>query len=401
MQNFSFLRPFPHRRRVLKGWEEKISYHNYRDIPKELYWDFIGESGFIGHQTFLYKLFRPTVREQYRELVKTFSQTAVEITQPRAFSLSKIKGTERNNLPARLLENEEVAVSPYFPSGNEDIIFFNAEANEIFYIQEGEGEFQTEFGVLKYEPFDFVLMPKGTFYSIQPKSKSQAMLIIEMPKQYYMPNYGLLSQDYPIAASLIEGGNIPILTSEVNNPKKGKVKVVKKVGGNYKEEIYSNSPLACAGWQGTLYPFKINATDINVVESHTFHLPPSAYVTFLNENGSVNIITFLPRFVHTPPYNHRNTSYNEFMFYSKGTFISRSGIGVGDITLHPIGGHHGPQPKKEFFEVKSIEEYKKHFVDEIAVMIESQPNFRLTPLAKKIEIEEYALSWHKESIEVS
>ena len=158
----------------------------------------------------------------------------------------------------RLLENQEVAVSPYFPRSNEDAVFFNAEANEIFYIQEGEGEFHTEFGVLKYEPYDYVLVPKGTFYSVQAKSKAQAMLIIEMPKQYYMPNYGLLSLDYPIAESTIEGANLPRLTEEINGPKKGKVKVLKKVGGNYKEEIYSNSPLACAGWQGTLYPFKIN-----------------------------------------------------------------------------------------------------------------------------------------------
>jgi len=224
------------------------------------------------------------------------------------------------------------------------------------------------------------------------------VLIMEIYRQIYLPNFGLLSQDYPIAESLLEGNNLPELKHEVNNPVEGKASVLKKTGSTYKEEMYTNSPLACLGWQGTLYPFRIKVKDINVVESHTFHVPPSGYVTFLNEDMSVNIINFLPRFVHTPPYNHRNTSYNEFMFYSKGVFVSRSGVGEGDITVHPIGGHHGPQPKREFFEVKTIEEFKQHFVDEIAIMIESKSNFYMTPASEEIEIKDYALSWYEESV---
>ncbi len=408
------LKSFPHRRRVLNGY--KIPFDNYKNIPEGLYWDFIGENGFIGHQSFLYKAYRPTVREGFKEgsselgtspaeswtgireggSQKASMDTAI-VSKPRAFSISLLKPNTKDNVPISILTSREINVSAYIISDCTTPVFCNVDANELLYIQRGRGEIHTEFGVLEYAPFTYVYIPKGTFYRIYGVSSS-LILIMEIYKQIYLPNFGLLSQDYPIAESLLEGSNLPELRYEINNPPEGKVSVLKKVDTAYKEEIYTNSPLACLGWQGTLYPFRIGVKDINIVESHTFHVPPSAYVTFLNEDISVNIITFLPRFVHTPPYNHRNTSYNEFMFYSKGVFVSRSGVGEGDITVHPIGAHHGPQPKREFFEVKDIEEFKQHFVDEIAIMIESKSNFCTTPASEEIEIRDYALSWYRESI---
>jgi homogentisate 1,2-dioxygenase len=392
-----YLKPFPHRRRVLNGYEDKIPYSDYRNIPNDLYWDFIGENGFIGHQTFLYKPYRPTVREEFREGSSTDTGSDPIVSKPRAFSLNLLKPGKEHNVPVRVLASRDVNVSAYIPPKGATPIFCNVDANELLYIQKGTGKVHTEFGVLEYTPFTYVYIPKGTFYRIEGVA-STLILIMEIFQQIYLPNFGFLSQDYPVAESLLEGGNLPELRYEVNNPVEGKVSVLKKIGAAYKEEIYTNSPLACLGWQGTLYPFRIRTEDINVVESHTFHVPPSAYVTFLNEDMSVNIITFLPRFVHTPPYNHRNTSYNEFMFYSKGVFVSRSGVGEGDITVHPIGGHHGPQPKREFFEVKTIEEFKQHFVDEIAIMIESKSNFHMTPASEEVEVKDYALSWYEESV---
>lgn len=411
------LKPFPHRRRVLNGY--KIPLDNYKNIPEGLYWDFIGENGFIGHQSFLYKTYRPTVREEFKEgsselgistISLTESRTEIKegefqrtsmdtaiVSKTRAFSINLLKPDTKDSVPIRVLTSREINVSAYIISECATPVFCNVDANELLYIQEGRGEIHTEFGVLEYTPFTYVYIPRGTFYRIYGVSSS-LILMMEIYKQIYLPNFGLLSQDYPIAESLLEDSNLPELRYEVNNPVEGKVSVLKKVGTTYKEEIYTNSPLACLGWQCTLYPFKISVKDINILESHTFHVPPSAYVTFLNEDMSVNIITFLPRFVHTPPYNHRNTSYNECMFYSKGVFVSRSGVGEGDITVHPIGAHHGPQPKREFFEVKTIEEFKQHFVDEIAIMIESKSNFYMTPASEEIEVKDYALSWHKESV---
>ena len=46
------------------------------------------------------------------------------------------------------------------------------------------------------------------------------------------------------------------------------------------------------------------------------------------------------------PYPHSNVDSDEVIFYSKGNFVSRSGISLGSVTYHPMGLPHGPQPGK-------------------------------------------------------
>ena len=44
------------------------------------------------------------------------------------------------------------------------------------------------------------------------------------------------------------------------------------------------------------------------------------------------------------PYAHSNVDSDEVLYYVEGNFMSRKGIEVGSITLHPYGIPHGPQP---------------------------------------------------------
>jgi hypothetical protein len=61
-------------------------------------------------------------------------------------------------------------------------------------------------------------------------------------------------------------------------------------------------------------------------------------------------LPFVPRlFDYHPeaipvPYNHSNVNSDEVMYYCDGDFVSRKGIQRYDITLHPSGLPHGPQP---------------------------------------------------------
>ena len=62
------------------------------------------------------------------------------------------------------------------------------------------------------------------------------------------------------------------------------------------------------------------------------------------------VCTFAPRPMEEDPdalrlpFFHRNVDYDEVIFYHRGEFFSRAGIGEGMMTFHPIGLHHGPQP---------------------------------------------------------
>ena len=73
--------------------------------------------------------------------------------------------------------------------------------------------------------------------------------------------------------------------------------------------------------------------DIRPVMSHRAHLPPSAHTTFVTE-GAV-VCSFLPRPLEQDeaalrvPFYHRNTDYDEFLFYHDGDFFSRDNIKAG------------------------------------------------------------------------
>lgn len=90
------------------------------------------------------------------------------------------------------------------------------------------------------------------------------------------------------------------------------------------------------------------------------------------------------------PYNHSNIDSDEVMYYVAGDYKARKGIGVGSISLHPLGIPHGPHPG-------TIEQsLDKKVTDELAVMCDT---FRpLLPTRAAIELDDphYPESWKGE-----
>jgi homogentisate 1,2-dioxygenase len=131
--------------------------------------------------------------------------------------------------------------------------------------------------------------------------------------------------------------------------------------------------------------------DIRPIMSHRAHLPPSAHTTFVTA-GAV-ICSFLPRPLEQDPdalkvpFFHRNTDYDEFIFYHDGDFFSRDNIKAGMATLHPRGIHHGPHPKA------LANQGKKGFTDESAVMLDGLNPIDVLPAGESVEWKEYWMSW--------
>ena len=113
--------------------------------------------------------------------------------------------------------------------------------------------------------------------------------------------------------------------------------------------FYPFNPIDVVGWKGDLTVWKINMRDIRPMMSPRAHLPPSAHTTFVT--GGAVVCSFLPRPLEEDPaalqvpFFHRNTDYDEFIFYHDGDFFSKDNIRPGLATLHPRGIHHGPHPK--------------------------------------------------------
>ena len=106
-----------------------------------------------------------------------------------------------------------------------------------------------------------------------------------------------------------------------------------KADGEISKVVYPFNPLDVVGWKGDLTAWKINMRDIRPVMSHRAHLPPSAHTTFVT-SGAV-VCSFLPRPLEQDedalrvPFFHRNTDYDEFIFYHDGDFFSKDNIRPG------------------------------------------------------------------------
>jgi homogentisate 1,2-dioxygenase len=148
---------------------------------------------------------------------------------------------------------------------------------------------------------------------------------------------------------------------------------------------------------------RINVADLRPVVSARYHLPPSVHSTFVAP-GFV-VCTFAPRPMEEDPdalrlpFFHRNIDYDEVIFYHRGEFFSRAGIGEGLITFHPQGLHHGPQPAARERDAAAAAARAgnggpRRMADEYAVMVDARHPLHPGPLASaRLEVEGYAMSW--------
>ncbi|MGC3996630.1 MAG: homogentisate 1,2-dioxygenase [Anaeromyxobacter sp.] len=123
--------------------------------------------------------------------------------------------------------------------------------------------------------------------------------------------------------------------------------LVVKRGGRFHGFTYDRSPLDVVGWDGSLYPLAFPILNFQP-RAGLVHLPPTWHGTFA-ARGAL-ICSFVPRVVDFHPqavpcpYPHASVDVDELLFYVRGEFTSRRGVGPGSISFHPAGTMHGPHP---------------------------------------------------------
>jgi homogentisate 1,2-dioxygenase len=149
-------------------------------------------------------------------------------------------------------------------------------------------------------------------------------------------------------------------------------------------------PFDVVGWDGYVYPWALNIGDFEPITGRV-HQPPPVHQTF--EGPNFVVCSFVPRkFDYHPeaipaPYHHSNIDSEEVMYYVSGNFMSRRGVEVGSITLHPRGIPHGPHPGAAEASIG------KEGTEELAVMMDTFRPLRLTTAARDYEDERYPFSW--------
>ena len=287
-----------------------------------------------------------------------------------------------------ILHNEDLAI--YVSKRSEPMPWFlrDSDGDLCYFVHRGAGLLETDYGPLRYEEGDFLVLPKGTTHRLVTQGEDNFFYVIEGRGEYHLPEKGILGRH-----ALFDPGVMEVPEPDPHD-EQGEFEVRVKRGHEYTVLTYPFHPLDVVGWQGDLCPMRINREDFRPVVSPRYHLPPSVHAVWKNEGFEIGLFAPRPTETGDPtalrvPFFHSNIDKDEVLFYHQGQFFSRAGIGEAYITHHPQGLHHGPQ-------ASAIEASKtKEFADEYAVMVEADLPFeRDDPLAT-VEIEGYATSWAK------
>lgn len=353
----------------------KITYQAHVGLPEGTFEEEHGRDGFYGPVSHLYRTHAPTGWTRIEGPLK-----------PRAFDCNDLppSATFMNRTP--VLYNEDVVLHISRMSEPMPCFFRNADGDEVYFIHQGQGIIETDYGPLYFEPGDYVVIPRGTTYRVLPETSENFFLVIESFSQIRQPDRGLLGQHALYDPAMIRTPSPdPIQEDGVE----WEVRIKRQ--NELTSVFYPFNPMDVVGWKGDLTVWQLNVRDIRPVMSHRAHLAPSVHTTFLADNFVV--CTFVPRPLEEDPeamrvpFYHRNIDYDEVLFYHDGDFFSRHKIGPGMITFHPQGIHHGPHPK-------AVTASKaKLATDEVAVMVDTRRPLKMTPEAFSTEWKEYHLSW--------
>ena len=349
----------------------KVTKQAHVGLPEGTFEEEHGRESFNGRASHLYRTHPPTAWIKIEGPL-----------QPRAFDLTQLKEVTGWTLVAG---NDDVRLFVARGATAAEHWLRDADGDVCYFVHEGAGVLESDYGPMHFEAGDYLIVPKGTTHRLVPEMDC-FFFIVEGSGEYRLPDRGILGKHAQFDPGVLE-------TPEPQpHDETGEFVVMVKRAGAFTKLTYPFHPLDVVGWQGDMCPVRLNVRDFRPVVSPRYHLPPSVHCTWLNDGFEV--CTFAPRPTETGdptalrvPFFHSNIDRDEVIFYHEGQFFSRTGIGPGMMTLHPQGLHHGPQ-------AAAMEAGKtKEFADEVAIMVETEKPLLVSPDLDSTEIDGYATSW--------
>jgi homogentisate 1,2-dioxygenase len=367
--------------------EGQASRQAHADLPPGTYEREISKEGFFGPAAHLYHRHPPT------------GWTAFEgPLRPRAFDLSKLPAAGASPWRAAALFGNAATRIRYWRCDQAmPALARNADGDELLFVHAGSAEFHCDYGHLSLAAGDYVVVPRGTMWRIEPVKALELLLVEATNGSYRLPDKGLLGAHAIFDPAMLD---TPVMDDAFRAQQQRDSagagvpwRVEVKRGNAVSTITYPFNPLDATGWHGDLCVARINVRDIRPLLSHRYHLPPSAHTTFVAERFVV--CTFVPRPFETDagalkvPFFHNNDDYDELLFYHAGSFFSRDNIHPGMVTLHPAGFTHGPHPKALLNALTPA----KPATDEVAVMVDTRDALEVHDGATGVEWTGYVDSW--------
>ena len=271
-----------------------------------------------------------------------------------------------------------------------DYFFKNATCDEVIFVHRGSGTLESMFGNLAFGEGDYIVIPRGVIYRMNFDGADNRLFWVESygpvdwPKEF-RNQYGQILEDAPYCERDIRS---PEFQAPVDAVGEHTIRI--RLQNGIQEYQWGHHPFDLVGYDGYYYPWIFNIRDY-MPKVGQVHLPPPAHLTFTGP-GYV-VCSFCPRLFDWDekaipiPYAHSNVDSDEVLYYVEGNFMSRKGIEIGSITLHPYGIPHGPQPG---LLEKSLGEKE---TKELAVMVDTFAPLNVAAQADDVDDANYPYSW--------
>jgi homogentisate 1,2-dioxygenase len=363
-----------------------------RENGSLLYEELVGNQGFAGPSALLYHLRLPTAVTSVRP-VRGLGWVAEpeRIVRHRHFRTGAlVTGPSPILDRVPLLFNSQVAVSIARPRKEDAFFYRNGQGDEVVFVVEGAGTLESSFGELDWKAGDYVVIPRGILHRWRLGEGPFRFLVIESGGHVRTParyrnEHGQLTEMAPFSERDVRRPSRLVTHDEA-----GEFRVVVKSGNRLVEMTMPHHPIDVVGWDGYYYPWALSIHDFEPRVGRV-HLPPPFHQTF--EGDGFVVCSFVPRpFDFDPeavpaPYSHLNVMSDEVLFYASSEFMSRKGIELGSVTLHPDGLPHGPHPGKTEESIGA-----KH-TNELAVMVDTFRPLLVSRDAASVEDPAYHVSW--------
>lgn len=369
------------------------------DAGRLLYEECLTREGFDGPFTILYHQEHPQAAVSTNTLPGLpelpFARPASGASAPerplakRHYRSGQVPAGRRGGPPCAarvpLLFNDDVTISVLFPDASDPVYVSNGDGDDLYFIFEGGGVVRSLLGDLRFAAGDYVCVPKGLVHRMLPDAgPPQHWLALECHGGLHLPRQfrnetGQLRMDAPY-------GHRDFRTPELAPPRDEGLRhlLVKRCGRGH-AFLLPGSPLDVVGWDGTVYPWAFPILSFQP-RAGQVHLPPTVHGTFAARGALV--CSFVPRVVDFHPdaipcpYPHSSVDCDEVIFYCRGNFTSRRGVGPGSLSHHPAGVAHGPHPGAYEASIGTTR------TDELAVMLDTwRP---LVPTAEALSVEDLA-----------
>lgn len=289
-----------------------------------------------------------------------------------------------------LLFNDDIHIGVARPTESDRAWLTNSDGDDLLFIFKGSGTLVTPLGTLRFSADDYVCIPRGLPHRFElDEGVTQHWLTMEC-----LGHLGLLKQWRNDAGQLRMDApychrDFVRPTFEAPRDCGTRHSVVKR-GGRFYGFTLRHPVLDVVGWDGTVYPWVFPILNFQP-RAGLVHLPPDWHGTF-GTRGAL-ICSFVPRAVDFHPraipcpYPHHSVDVDEFLFYVRGNFTSRKGVGPGSVSYHPKGIPHGPHPGAYEGSVGHRE------TTELAVMVDTEKPLHPTTVAHTMNDAGYMASF--------